>query len=78
MAPKVAMILAPDTVVLIMWVLLRQMPHNVQLNSGLMSILLLVSDYFYGDQLASFVIYTFKGLPETTLTQKVLYFISVS
>lgn len=53
------MIFDADDVVLVVWVIVSQMQHDVEFNLSLVCELLFVSDYFYSDDFTRLVIEAF-------------------
>ena len=74
MLPKVARVLNPNDVHLVIGVVIPQVRHYVQLDLRLVLKLLLVPDDFDGNKLASLVILALDGLTEAAFPQKIQHF----
>lgn len=62
--PEVDAVLHPDDVHLVVWVILLQVLHDVELNLGLMSEFLFVPNDFNSDYLTCLVVFAFQSLSE--------------
>ena len=74
MFPEVARILDSDDVHLVIWVVITQVCHYVQLDLCLVFKLLLVPDDLHSDELTGFVILAFNRLTEAALPQEIKHF----
>lgn len=73
-----AVVVDPDDVVLVVFVVEVEVLQNLQLHAGLVLELLLVPDDFNGHHLLSLVVQALDGLSETTLAQELEDFVSVA
>lgn len=78
MLPEHAIILNPNNIVRVLWVIFFQVQQDFQLNACLVLELFLVPDNFDGDDLVCLVVYAFKCLAERALAKEVKDFEAVS
>lgn len=71
-------VLNPNDVMRIFWIMLFEVGKNVELNTCLVMKALLVPNDLYSDQLACLVIVAFDSLAKTTLAQRFLYLIPIA
>jgi hypothetical protein len=78
MFPKDNIILDPNNIESIIWIVLLQMHQNLKLYTSLMLEPLFVADQFHSHKLLSFMIKAFKSLSEAALPKKLNNFETVS